>query len=153
MNKSRNLSILLIYSCFCVAPILFISVQVKKVNIADFHPDFPLGQLDPHSLEDVQQYLQQRFVDERRDKEALLYHHFTTATDTENIKRVFEAVRSTILENNLKDLMLNWWPRLLSLPNSVGAIRAKCPGKPTLLAGQYLCVFFLCFPTYIHGSP
>ena len=80
---------------------------MKTHNIAEFHSDFPVGELDPHNLEDVQKFLLMKFVDQRNDKEALLYHHFTTATSTENIKKVFAAVRSTILENNLKDLMLD----------------------------------------------
>ena len=35
-----------------------------------------------------------------------IFPHFTQATDTENIKRVFEAVREHVLEQNLKDYNL-----------------------------------------------
>ncbi|XP_065174607.1 guanine nucleotide-binding protein subunit alpha-13-like isoform X3 [Sycon ciliatum] len=80
--------------------------KVKVVNIADYHADFPASS-DPHNLNDVQKYLVSRFGRERKDSEKLLFHHFTTATDTKNIKFVFEAVRTTILEGNLEELMLD----------------------------------------------
>lgn len=35
-----------------------------------------------------------------------IFPHFTTATDTENIQRVFEAVKTTVLEENLRDYNL-----------------------------------------------
>ena len=36
-----------------------------------------------------------------------LFHHFTTAVDTQNIKVVFNSVRDTILRKNLELLMLH----------------------------------------------
>ena len=35
-----------------------------------------------------------------------IFSHFTQATDTENIKRVFQDVREHVLEENLKDYNL-----------------------------------------------
>ena len=35
-----------------------------------------------------------------------IFPHFTQATDTENIKRVFQDVREHVLEQNLKDYNL-----------------------------------------------
>lgn len=35
-----------------------------------------------------------------------IFAHFTQATDTENIKRVFNDVREHVLEQNLKDYNL-----------------------------------------------
>lgn len=61
---------------------------------------------DPHRLEDVQQFELGLFGARRRDRSRPLFHHFTTAVDTENIKFVFRAVRDTILQNNLNSLML-----------------------------------------------
>lgn len=37
-----------------------------------------------------------------------IFAHFTQATDTENIKRVFNDVREHVLEQNLKDYNLMW---------------------------------------------
>jgi len=41
-----------------------------------------------------------------KDKEKTIYSHFTTATDTENIRFVFAAVKDTILQLNLKEYNL-----------------------------------------------
>ncbi|XP_059835461.1 guanine nucleotide-binding protein subunit alpha-12a isoform X2 [Hypanus sabinus] len=77
--------------------------KVKTVNIKKYFPDF---QWNPHRLEDVQKYLVQCFNNKRRDRSKPLFHHFTTAIDTENIRFVFHAVKDTILQENLKDVML-----------------------------------------------
>ncbi|XP_005990905.2 guanine nucleotide-binding protein subunit alpha-12a isoform X1 [Latimeria chalumnae] len=77
--------------------------KVKTVNIKKYFPDF---QGNPHRLEDVQTYLVQCFNRKRRNRSKPLFHHFTTAIDTENIRFVFHAVKDTILQENLKDIML-----------------------------------------------
>ncbi|XP_023670696.1 guanine nucleotide-binding protein subunit alpha-12 isoform X2 [Paramormyrops kingsleyae] len=77
--------------------------KVKKVNICKYFPDF---KGDPHRLQDVQTYLVQCFNRKRRNCSKPLFHHFTTATDTENIRFVFRAVKDTILQANLKDVIL-----------------------------------------------
>ncbi|XP_041134484.1 guanine nucleotide-binding protein subunit alpha-12-like [Polyodon spathula] len=74
------------------------SVSISK-HFADFHGD-------PNQLEDVQSYLVQCFNKKRRNRSKPLFHHFTTAIDTENIRFVFHAVKDTILQENLKDIML-----------------------------------------------
>ena len=38
--------------------------------------------------------------------ERVLFLHLTCATDTENIRRVFENVKSTVLQKNISDLNL-----------------------------------------------
>lgn len=77
--------------------------KVKSVSIRKHFVDF---QGDPHRLEDVQSYLVQCFNRKRRNRSKPLFHHFTTAIDTENIRFVFHAVKDTILQENLKDIML-----------------------------------------------
>ena len=46
------------------------------------------------------------FTAARREHKLPLFHHFTCAIDTENIKVVFNGVRDTILQRNLDTLML-----------------------------------------------
>lgn len=65
-----------------------------------------LDQGDSHSLEDVQAFLVALFAGARREHRLPLYHHFTCAIDTENIKVVFNAVKGTLLQRNLETLML-----------------------------------------------
>ncbi|XP_051789742.1 guanine nucleotide-binding protein subunit alpha-12a [Erpetoichthys calabaricus] len=77
--------------------------KVKEVSIKKHFADF---QGDPHKLEDVQAYLVQCFNKKRRNRSKPLFHHFTTAIDTENIRFVFLAVKNTILQKNLEDIML-----------------------------------------------
>lgn len=77
--------------------------KVKEVSIRDYFPQF---QGDPHRLEDVQNFELMLLDSRRRERIKPLFHHFTTAVDTENIKFVFQAVKDTILQDNLKSLML-----------------------------------------------
>ncbi|RWS31848.1 guanine nucleotide-binding protein subunit alpha-like protein [Leptotrombidium deliense] len=71
--------------------------------VSEVFPDF---KGDPFSLEEVQTFFLNMFDSVRRDFKKPMYHHFTTAVDTENIKYVFEAVRNTILQKNITALML-----------------------------------------------
>ncbi|XP_054849079.1 guanine nucleotide-binding protein subunit alpha-12 isoform X2 [Eublepharis macularius] len=94
---------------FNVSIILFLNKmdllveKVRSVSIKKYFSDF---RGDPHRLEDVQRYLVQCFDRKRRNRSKPLFHHFTTAIDTENIRFVFHAVKDTILQENLKDIML-----------------------------------------------
>ncbi|XP_030767440.1 guanine nucleotide-binding protein subunit alpha homolog [Sitophilus oryzae] len=74
-----------------------------ETDIGWFFPHFPGNS---RSLEDVKNFILQLFVSVKRDKKKPLYHHFTTAVDTENIKIVFYYVKDIILHRNLENLML-----------------------------------------------
>jgi GTPase SAR1 family protein len=98
--------------CFAnVSIILFLNktdlleqkIQSKHNSIQDFFLQF---QGDPHNVKDVQKFILQMFDSRRRERSKALFHHFTTAIDTDNIKFVFHAVKDTILQDNLKSLML-----------------------------------------------
>ncbi|KAJ8948140.1 hypothetical protein NQ318_009227 [Aromia moschata] len=68
---------------------------------------FPQFAGNSHSMHDVQKFILAMFTGVRRDAKKPLYHHFTTAVDTENIKVVFNSVKDTILHRNLEILMLH----------------------------------------------
>ncbi|XP_034043464.1 guanine nucleotide-binding protein subunit alpha-12-like [Thalassophryne amazonica] len=92
-----------------VSIILFLNktdLLVEKIRTADISKNFPEFRGDPRRLEDVQAFLVQSFSRKRRNRGKPLFHHFTTAVDTENIRFVFHAVKDTILQENLKDIML-----------------------------------------------
>ena len=57
---------------------------------------------DPHSFEQVKLF----YVDMFAAEKANMYPHFTCATDTSNIKFVFDAVEQTILRNNMSEYHL-----------------------------------------------
>ncbi|XP_077461036.1 guanine nucleotide-binding protein subunit alpha-12a [Stigmatopora argus] len=92
-----------------VSIILFLNktdLLVDKIRTTDIRKNFPEFRGDPRRLEDVQAFLVQSFSRKRRNRGKPLFHHFTTAVDTENIRFVFHAVKDTILQENLKDIML-----------------------------------------------
>ncbi|KAJ7989887.1 hypothetical protein DPEC_G00309140 [Dallia pectoralis] len=95
---------------FNVSIILFLNKtdlleeKVRSVPMKDYFPEYA-G--EPYNLPDVQRFLVECFRGKRRDApQKPLYHHFTTAINTENIRLVFRDVKDTILHDNLKQLML-----------------------------------------------
>lgn len=52
------------------------------------------------------EFILKMFVDLNPDSDKIIYSHFTCATDTENIRFVFAAVKDTILQHNLKEYNL-----------------------------------------------
>ncbi|EDV27798.1 uncharacterized protein TRIADDRAFT_49927 [Trichoplax adhaerens] len=92
-----------------VAIILFFNktdILIEKVSLVSIKDYFPEFSRDPKKIEDVKHFLITMFEKVSNDQKRGLYHHFTTATDTENIKFVFNAVREMILEENMSILML-----------------------------------------------
>ncbi|TNN52717.1 Guanine nucleotide-binding protein subunit alpha-13 [Liparis tanakae] len=78
--------------------------KVKSVPLKDYFVEYE-GQ--EHNLPDIQAFMVECFRAKRRDAtQKPLYHHFTTAINTENIRLVFRDVKDTILHDNLKQLML-----------------------------------------------
>jgi len=64
-----------------------------------------------NSVDDVKKFLLSYFLSSRRKKNSEkkvtpLYHHFTVAVDTNNIRIVFKDVKDTILKKNLDSLLL-----------------------------------------------
>ncbi|XP_064641297.1 guanine nucleotide-binding protein subunit alpha-12-like isoform X2 [Lineus longissimus] len=78
--------------------------KIKDTTFKDYYPEF---EGDSHKMEDVQNFILDLYDAKRRDRSKPLFHHFTTAIDTENIKFVFQAVKDTILQHNLESLMLH----------------------------------------------
>lgn len=56
----------------------------------------------------AREFILKMFVDLNPDSDKIIYSHFTCATDTENIRFVFAAVKDTILQLNLKEYNLVW---------------------------------------------
>lgn len=56
----------------------------------------------------AREFILRMFVDLNPDTDKIIYSHFTCATDTENIRFVFAAVKDTILQLNLKEYNLVW---------------------------------------------
>lgn len=72
----------------------------QPIMLNNVYPQF-IG--DPTDLKHVQTFLYNMF--DCRKGHRFLYSHFTTAVDTENIKRVFNDVRETVLRENIKSII------------------------------------------------
>ncbi|KAK4022490.1 guanine nucleotide-binding protein subunit alpha homolog [Daphnia magna] len=83
--------------------LLTAKLSTRASNIAHYFPDY---KDDPYDLSKVQAFILNMFVSARRNSHQVLYHHFTTAVDTENINKVFGAVKDFILQKHLENLML-----------------------------------------------
>jgi len=94
-----------------VSIILFLNktdLLKEKIQLSDIKHYFPQFKGNSRQLDDVQKFEIGLFDERRVDKSQPLFHHFTTAVDTQNIKFVFQAVKDTILGDHLKTLMLQW---------------------------------------------
>ena len=61
----------------------------------------------PGDIEKAKEFILAMFMSVNPDPDnRRIFAHFTQATDTENIKRVFNDVREHVLEQNLKDYNL-----------------------------------------------
>mmetsp|Transcript_3288 Transcript_3288/g.4633 ORF Transcript_3288/g.4633 Transcript_3288/m.4633 type:complete len:354 (-) Transcript_3288:102-1163(-) len=76
--------------------------KVEKKNISSV-PDFNdfTGGLGDYKL--GVQYFLDHFLKMSQNTDRQIFHHVTCATDTGNVKVVFEAIKDTLLRNNLKD--------------------------------------------------
>ncbi|KTF91007.1 hypothetical protein cypCar_00015878 [Cyprinus carpio] len=74
--------------------------KIKKAHLSMCFPDYD----GPNTFEDAGNYIKVQFLDLnlRRDIKEI-YSHMTCATDTENVKFVFDAVTDIIIKENLKD--------------------------------------------------
>lgn len=60
----------------------------------------------PRDATAAREFILKMFVELNPDSDKIIYSHFTCATDTENIRFVFAAVKDTILQLNLKEYNL-----------------------------------------------
>nr|XP_027808157.1 guanine nucleotide-binding protein subunit alpha-11 [Marmota flaviventris] len=72
-------------------------------HLVDYFPEFDGPQRDAQA---AREFILKMFVDLNPDSDKIIYSHFTCATDTENIRFVFAAVKDTILQLNLKEYNL-----------------------------------------------
>ncbi|KAM6136980.1 LOW QUALITY PROTEIN: guanine nucleotide-binding protein G(t) subunit alpha-3 [Pterocles gutturalis] len=95
------------HKCFAATSIvLFLNKKdlfqekITKVHLNICFPEYN----GPNTFEDAGNYIKKQFLDlniRKEDKE--IYSHLTCATDTQNVKFVFDAVTDIIIKENLKD--------------------------------------------------
>ncbi|NP_001080841.1 guanine nucleotide binding protein (G protein), alpha 11 (Gq class) S homeolog isoform X1 [Xenopus laevis] len=77
--------------------------KIMYSHLVDYFPEFDGPQRDAAT---AREFILKMFVDLNPDSDKIIYSHFTCATDTENIRFVFAAVKDTILQHNLKEYNL-----------------------------------------------
>ncbi|XP_028269805.1 guanine nucleotide-binding protein subunit alpha-14 [Parambassis ranga] len=77
--------------------------KIVYSHLATYFPEFTGPQQDPVA---AQEFILKMYQEQNPEKDKTLYAHFTCATDTENIRFVFVAVKDTILRHNLKEFNL-----------------------------------------------
>ncbi|VDI63904.1 guanine nucleotide-binding protein G(q) subunit alpha [Mytilus galloprovincialis] len=77
--------------------------KIMLSHLVDYFPEFDGAKKDAQA---AREFILRMFVDLNPDPDKIIYSHFTCATDTENIRFVFAAVKDTILQLNLKEYNL-----------------------------------------------
>ena len=77
--------------------------KIMYSHLVDYFPEYDGPQRDAIA---AREFILRMFVELNPDSEKIIYSHFTCATDTENIRFVFAAVKDTILQSNLKEYNL-----------------------------------------------
>ncbi|KAK8749685.1 hypothetical protein OTU49_015480, partial [Cherax quadricarinatus] len=77
--------------------------KIMYSHLVDYFPEYDGPRKDAIA---AREFILRMFVELNPDPEKIIYSHFTCATDTENIKLVFCAVKDTIMQNALKEYNL-----------------------------------------------
>ncbi|XP_077200852.1 guanine nucleotide-binding protein subunit alpha-14 isoform X2 [Paroedura picta] len=77
--------------------------KIMHSHLITYFPQFTGPKQD---VKAAREFILKLYQDQNPDKEKVIYSHFTCATDTENIRFVFAAVKDTILQINLKEFNL-----------------------------------------------
>ncbi|KAK2513851.1 hypothetical protein Q9233_015244 [Columba guinea] len=77
--------------------------KIMYSHLISYFPEYTGPKQDVRAARD---FILKLYQDQNPDKEKAIYSHFTCATDTENIRFVFAAVKDTILQLNLREFNL-----------------------------------------------
>lgn len=77
--------------------------KIMHSHVIDYFPEFKGEKCDDVA---AREFVLAMYLDQNPDPERMCYSHFTCATDTENIKLVFCAVKDTLMQNALKEYNL-----------------------------------------------
>jgi len=72
--------------------------KIKRVDMKTCFPDYTGGD----DFELGGKFIADKFLSKNLDPQKLIYPHITCATDTENVRIVFDTVRTSILQNALQ---------------------------------------------------
>eukprot|EP00037_Helgoeca_nana_P000753 m.23500 g.23500 ORF g.23500 m.23500 type:complete len:362 (+) comp10997_c0_seq1:83-1168(+) len=77
--------------------------KIKTSNLIDYFPEYsgPVG-----DVESAKDFILKMFMGKNRSADRKVYHHFTCATDTTNVDKVFDSVSDIIIEEKLAGIGL-----------------------------------------------
>eukprot|EP00038_Savillea_parva_P006801 m.165952 g.165952 ORF g.165952 m.165952 type:complete len:363 (-) comp12627_c0_seq1:81-1169(-) len=73
--------------------------KIQTSNLSDYFPEYtgPPGEVKP-----AQDFILNMFLGKNKSSARTVYHHYTCATDTANVNKVFDSVSDIIIEKNLE---------------------------------------------------
>ena len=75
--------------------------KIKSIHLEDYFPQY---QGEKYNVMSARNFIEKQFYEtEEEGVGSKIYSHYTCATDTNNMRFVFEAVKSTILDQNIKE--------------------------------------------------
>jgi len=74
--------------------------KIKKVDLNKCFPDYKGG----NDYDKGCKFITEKFLSKNKDPEKMIYPHITCATDTENVRVVFNTVRASILSKAMNEL-------------------------------------------------
>ncbi|GFY68990.1 guanine nucleotide-binding protein G(q) subunit alpha [Trichonephila inaurata madagascariensis] len=77
--------------------------KIMVSHLVDYFPEYD-GPKQDHIA--AREFILKMYLSQNPDPERMVYSHFTCATDTENIRFVFAAVKDAVLQINLKEYNL-----------------------------------------------
>uniref|UniRef100_T1GVY3 Uncharacterized protein n=1 Tax=Megaselia scalaris TaxID=36166 RepID=T1GVY3_MEGSC len=72
--------------------------KIITSNLEDYFPEYFGPRRDGSS---AKEFIRDLYILSVDDNSRTIYHHFTCATDTNNISNIFHSVKDTILRENL----------------------------------------------------
>ncbi|XP_056601061.1 guanine nucleotide-binding protein subunit alpha-14-like isoform X2 [Triplophysa dalaica] len=78
--------------------------KISTSHLEDYFPEYTGPKNDADA---AMKFILSLYEQQNSDIEKPIYAHFTCATDTENIQRVFKSVKHSILQLNLKEFYIN----------------------------------------------
>lgn len=77
--------------------------KIKKSSLKLCFEDYE----GANTYEETSRFIQKKFSELNKTSKAI-YSHFTCATDTDNVKFVFDSITDVIIKNNLANCGLMW---------------------------------------------
>lgn len=76
--------------------------KIQRVDLNTCFPSYTGGL----NFENGKNFLQQKFLDQNKNKTHIIYPHFTCAISTENVEFVFRCVKDTVLKQTLAQVII-----------------------------------------------